>query len=664
MRNDKKKPVGSSFPISQSMTNQTQPSRMPGEKVYEELDAALEAGDNPRALELLDGAPNWMKRQPEIMLIHASVLISLGKDQESLQLMHEIERKYPRFTALYLPLSLFYMDKGWPAHALQAVSRALADRNLDEEDRTTADELIEEATALIKDHAAESDLSYESMRRACIFHEQALIAMQDAKLSEGEHLSREAIKIAPNWNPAHITRADALFYLGKTSEAIAESEAVLGRDANNVFALCNLVTYHFGLDQPEKAQAYATRLLDLSKNYSPDNMKIDAVITALALVEDTPALWKIGKRYLEAPPETLFGRSWQCLAVAAIRSGKWKDALQLIEKAQKKDLTPYENEFVDELKVAAVQRLPRLKWMPPTYPGVDQLLHPNIIVEWDGLLKNSIDPPSPTQKRKLDDFLQKYPVMIDAMKRLLLQKDTHEIALLVLKMTDTADADGEILRFALSKTGTWGTRVNAVLALTQIGRYSGPKIVKLWHEDLEEWHEVELNTQRVGNIKANALPQTMAYIEKANKTKNLQEGIALLRKAIEMEPTSPNAYFNLGLMLTLNGKIEEGETFLQRSLEVDPNYLYGHASIALKEATWGNEQDALDHLEVVSQADIISPETALVANLAWTSLHIQTENLKSARQQFDMATRINPEYPLLERFEKMLKEAEDTDMYL
>jgi hypothetical protein len=47
MSKDKKKPIGPAFPIS---AMSTKPSRIPGEKVLEELDAALEAGDNLRAL--------------------------------------------------------------------------------------------------------------------------------------------------------------------------------------------------------------------------------------------------------------------------------------------------------------------------------------------------------------------------------------------------------------------------------------------------------------------------------------------------------------------------------------------------------------------------------------------------------------------------------------
>ena len=116
----------------------------------------------------------------------------------------------------------------------------------------------------------------------------------------------------------------------------------------------------------------------------------------------------------------------------------------------------------------------------------------------------------------------------------------------------------------------------------------------MWFDDLEEWREVELNTQRIGEIEGNIQPKTLALVEKAQKTKNPQESIALLRKAVEMEPTSPIAVFNLGVMLAQNGEIEEGEALIYRSVEVDPNYTFGHASIALSEAGKGHEHEALE----------------------------------------------------------------------
>jgi hypothetical protein len=104
-----------------------------------------------------------------------------------------------------------------------------------------------------------------------------------------------------------------------------------------------------------------------------------------------------------------------------------------------------------------------------------------------------------------------------------------------------------------------------------------------------------------------------------------------------------------------------GEALIHHSVLVDPNYTYGHASIALTEAENHHEPEALDHLEVVTHAEVIDKETAVIANMAWFVLAIQKHDLEAARKRLEMTAQIAPKYPLLERYQKMLKEAEEDD---
>ncbi|HVP20938.1 MAG TPA: tetratricopeptide repeat protein [Anaerolineaceae bacterium] len=651
MPRDSKKPDAP--PLSSPQTSKISP-----ENIEQELNAALQAEDYTRALEVLDSAPRWMKRQPEFMLSRATVQLTLGNYQEALRGFREIERKNPRFTPLYFPLALFYLDNDWPAHALQAAKRAQADRDLTDEDRAALEQLIVDATDIIQYEASESGLNLETMQRACIFNEQAQMAMDEDRLSEADYLCKEAIKIAPNWSPPYNNRAQAIYFSGKIAEAIAVSEALLTRSPENTYALSNLVTYYIGLNQPEQAREYARRLEKLSQKFAPDGEEIEHVITALALVEDTPALWDLARRYLAQPSDALFGRSWLCLSVAAIRSGNWKDALKLIKKVNKDELSPEGERLLKELKTATKPDWPGLSWMPPAYPGADQFLHSKMLAEWDALLQTFSDPLSPSQKRKLDNFYQKYPFMLAALKRLLWDETAHSSALQSLVQFELPEADAEILRFALSQSGNYEARLGAIFMLNQTGRYTGPKVFKFWDEDLEEWREVELNTQRIGNVDIKIQPKTLALIEKAAQTKDLQEATALLKKAVEMEPTSPMAVFNLGVNLINSGKKEEGEALIHRSVEIDPNYTYGHAAIALTDANDGREQEALAHLEIVDRADIVAPDTAVIANLAWLTLAVNKHDLETAHKRLDMAVQINPEHRLIKRFKELLKQTE------
>ncbi len=195
------------------------------------------------------------------------------------------------------------------------------------------------------------------------------------------------------------------------------------------------------------------------------------------------------------------------------------------------------------------------------------------------------------------------------------------------------------------------------MALAQAGRYSGPKQIKLWNEELEEWRDVSLNTQQVGPVPNKTQPKTITLIEKARRAKRPEDAIALLRRAVELEPDNPMVLFNLGVTLVTNGNDEEGEALIQQSVTIDPGYTFGQASIALVEAERGNVKAALDRLDFVLQADVIAPETSAIANMAWSLLALENGDLRRARKHYDTAGAMYPDHPLLEKIKERLDHA-------
>jgi tetratricopeptide (TPR) repeat protein len=654
-----KKSKGSSvFPVSSPKAVSTQ-EKFSLKELEAELQQAQESGDYDRVIALLDTAPKWMRNQPEFMITRAYTLLSAGEEKEARELLHTIAKKYPHLTEVHALLAMLYMDMEMPAHAIQFAKRAIADRQLPEEMRQSLDEIFQEATSELQDLAKELGVSQSTMQQCSFFHEKALLAMKEQRHFEADQNIQKAIDLIPTWNPLHNNRARMRYFNGKTSEAIAISEAVLTRDEKDFYALHSLVMFHYGLDQLEQARSYASRLAALAPQLPLDSMDMDQVISALALVEDTSALWKIAKKYLGLPADVLYGRSWHCLAVAAVRMGKWKNALDLMNQAQTiNDLSPAAEEFTKQLRVARRLQPPRLDWMPPEYPGAELLFDPKIVHHLESLLKDSSDPMSSAQQKRLERFFQQYPFMKTALRRLLQGESTSSFAANTMVHLNQPDMDTELLDFALSQIGSREARMNALLALVQAERYAGSKTIKIWDEELRQWNEVALNTQRIGSISIKALPQTLSFIEKAHRTKNPDEAITLLRKAVELEPTCAMALFNLGVVLTQNGNEKEGKALILQSVVVDPTYTYGHASIALAEIESGSKQAALEHLQYVTQAEVIAPETAVIANLAWCMIALHNRDLKGAREHFDLAAHINPDHRLLEDYRKHLESAE------
>ena len=88
-------------------------------------------------------------------------------------------------------------------------------------------------------------------------------------------------------------------------------------------------------------------------------------------------------------------------------------------------------------------------------------------------------------------------------------------------------------------------------------------------------------------------------------------------------------------------------------------FFYGHATIALTEANSNHEEIAQEHLNIISQAEFIDEDTALVANLARASIALRNFDLDTARQRIDTATLLNPNHPLIQHYEDLFSELLD-----
>jgi hypothetical protein len=190
--------------------------------------------------------------------------------------------------------------------------------------------------------------------------------------------------------------------------------------------------------------------------------------------------------------------------------------------------------------------------------------------------------------------------------------------------------------------------------LINVGRYTTEKPVKFWDSDKGEWHEVQLFSQEIGDVEYDIKPQTADLISNAREAKDPKESIALLRSAIESDPTCAMALHNLGVTLSQQGQTEEGEKLMRRAVEVDPSYTFGQAHLGFLEAQQGNKEAALDHLMYVNKARVVAPDTIVIANLAYMVIALKENDVERARRHFDMASDINPDHPLLAYYEEEL----------
>ncbi len=651
----------STFPIS--TPSKVHPVIRP-EKQSSALDALIpiytlaEEGKLEQALEQMDSTLAWLQRTPEYISLRASLLMEYGDRDTAGRLLRELERKQPGFFPLYPSLASWYLQYEWPGHTLQTTRKALASFDLDDEGKALMKTFVTAASNMIQTLAAKLDLPFQAVEQATWHNEQSQMELLEHNYLEVEHQTRKALESAPHWNAPRNNLAYVLNLLGRRKDAIAEAEKVLAADPENVHGLKNAAIFQLGLGQEEKSREYARRLFELVPAMEEKTHEIDVAISTLAMIEDSEPLWELAQRFIRKSRTALLDYSWQCLGVAAARLGHLKEAKKLLERGIQ-DASEKRETTLEKVNHAVKSGETKLLW-PPMFPGMELLLSDRIIEEWTRIAKKVEDNrPTAEQQRKIDAFLEKYPSALQAFKRMVWIEDISTAGASTLAMLNKPEADAEILRFALGDSGDNESRMEAVMLLTNAGRYSPEAPIHFWDAEKGVWHDVQMFSQQIGEVEYELKPQTSDLIEKSRRAKNPQEGIVFLRRAVKDDPTCAMAIFNLGVLLNQHGQREEGEAMMRRSVEADPNYTFGFANLGLLEAQRGNKEAALDHLMKVNQAKVIASNTAAVASLAHMVIALDDNDIEMARRHFENASRFQPDSPLLRHFQEMLEKAEE-----
>ncbi|HLF75135.1 MAG TPA: hypothetical protein VI524_12355 [Anaerolineales bacterium] len=604
----------------------------------------------------LDSAPARWHRKPEFMLVRALGLLRGGAELEARQILSEVERAHPKFLPAYFYQATLYLQDLHPAHVLRAINKIHAAGRLDSEGEAEVQAMEDAARALLKELAGELNVPVERAERASWYHEAAQQKLEAGQWAVAEQLAREALRIIPDWSSPRNNRSYVLYFLGRVSEALSEANAVLKDHPDNLHALKNLVIFHAGLGEEDKAREYSSRMAAYLDRLPRDADEADLVILVLGLMRDDERLWALAQKYLNLDVETLMESSWHTLGVAAVRAGRLKEAGKLLEKAGQ-DYEPAAQLAVEVRKALKMRKPASLR---PELPGAILLLPLAVINEMAEILgKHMMDELPRHVQKKIDEYIQKRPFVINALFRLLTEPQAAEVIPGLLLALNRPEVDARLLAFGLGDVGTNQQRLQVLSALTQMGRELPPGPLRFWNEEIAEWRDVELVGHMISNdIELNISPKASVWAQKAQQAEDIDEKIAFWRKAVEADPKSGYAVHMLGILLIQEGQTEEGEKLARRAIEVDPDYMFAFANLALIEAQRENAQAARELLEKVARARLITSQTAFIMHMASMHLAVQEENFVAARQEFEVAKSIHPDDPLLDDWDERLRLAE------
>jgi superkiller protein 3 len=75
------------------------------------------------------------------------------------------------------------------------------------------------------------------------------------------------------------------------------------------------------------------------------------------------------------------------------------------------------------------------------------------------------------------------------------------------------------------------------------------------------------------------------------------------RKAIQLDESYEEAYFNLGLLLANDGQNDEAEKLLRRATQLDPNYHLAHGRLGILLQEQGRYSEAVSELKRAVEID-------------------------------------------------------------
>jgi tetratricopeptide (TPR) repeat protein len=161
------------------------------------------------------------------------------------------------------------------------------------------------------------------------------------------------------------------------------------------------------------------------------------------------------------------------------------------------------------------------------------------------------------------------------------------------------------------------------------------------------------NTQKIFHT-----PDVEKLVDEAMPFLHAEKGAeaeALFRKALTLEPVSPDLLNNLAQALEFQGFEDDGLLICETILILFPNYLFARTALAHAAIRDGDFEDALELLTpIFSRREFHIGEYNVLCP-ALIEYSLQTGNYRAARMWFDAWSGPDPKNPRLDFYREALK---------
>ncbi|GAB4505413.1 MAG: hypothetical protein Fur0043_24080 [Anaerolineales bacterium] len=553
----------------------------------DEADALLEKNKAEEALEILEELD---ERYPNQVYVLEMLIDAYAQLQDSLSLLsasHRLHRLTPNRAGVKLSLASAYLKNIFLALAL-ATFREFLKRWPQHEEANKVRKAVQRLETELPKMLAKSGLNFETEFDLACQHEEVQVCTTIGEFSRAKSLIKKIQRqrpdfVAPQNNLSQIYEAE-----GDLPRAIKTARGVLALQPDNLHAQANLIRYLYLSGQREAAAPLIERLKAFT---GPAAQRWTKIAETLAFIGDDEGMLKLAAcAKEEAEPTELDASFYHFLAVSECLLGQEKEARKHWQRTLKinANFTPA-RENLEDLKKPVYER--NGPWAFP----LAQVLPKNTIRQMARLVEQEA-------RRKGEEnfqpavrrFLDEHPELLQMAPLLLERGDAmaKEYVVVMADMSGHPALLSLLKEYALGQKGSDEFRMKMAQTLSKFNVLPAGEVT-MWLRG--KWHPIlllgfEVTPEPMMDdypMKQKAI-DLMGQAMDALRAEDGARAEGFLRKALTIQPEHPSLLNNLALALEMQGKRDEYETILQHIINDFPNYFFGQIALARKSIHTGD----------------------------------------------------------------------------
>jgi tetratricopeptide (TPR) repeat protein len=619
----------------------------------DEADTLISDGAAQQALELLQDLNKKFPRQPDVLGLMANAYNDLLNKHGYLHVMFQLHSLTPNRPQIKLGLAGAYLENGRIALALQTFRQFLKQWPHDEDVadvEKTVHQLEKTLTKILNDFGftLENGLDF-----ACK-HEELQILMQIGEYERCKQIAKTLIAQRPDFIPTLNNLCQVYWLEGNLPTAIETAQKALALQPDNVHALANLTRILFAQGKTEDALECAQQL-KASTAQATDfwTKKIEAFSF---IMDDEAVLFMLQQAKQAKELDELDAYVWHWCAVAEYRQGNIAKARSYWQKSQK--LSPsfsFAQDNLAELKKPAHERISPQAFSLDVWISKRVLEGLSNTVQRAAARKNDQD-----FQKKASAYLDEHPEILHFVPVALSSGDAQarEFALQLVEMSAHPKLVPVLKDFALGQLGPDAQRLEAAQTLTKLGVVESGEETELWLQGerkpiLMIGFEILYDSPEKPSLKPAAL-RLMEQAVNALHANEPAKAEVLLRKAIEIQPNDPGLLNNLAVALGRQDREDEAAAIATRITTDFPDYFFGQI-IAVRRAIQADDFEKAGAIlrRLMKNKELhVTEFSALCA--CQIDLMIQEEKTEGAISWFEMWKQGYPEDPRLDDYEETI----------